>query len=104
MPSGRWNWTEIIVILAPIFLTPLQHDGVDPLFSGALIALNIRTSFLSPPVAMAPFQLKGVAPRHVKINDIFAGVLPFLFLVLVAMPILSILPRLALWLPIQLYR
>jgi tripartite ATP-independent transporter DctM subunit len=97
------EWTEIIVIFVPIFLPLLQHYGIDPLFFGVLIALNIQTSFLSPPVAMAPFYLKGVAPKHVKINDIFAGVFPFLLLVLVAMLILYIFPGLALWLPKQLY-
>ena len=62
----------------PIFLPLLEHFGIDPLFFGLLIALNIQTSFLSPPVAMAPFYLKGVAPAHVSINDIFAGVMPFI--------------------------
>jgi tripartite ATP-independent transporter DctM subunit len=97
------EWTEIIVIFVPIFLPLLQHYGIDPLFFGVLIALNIQTSFLSPPVAMAPFYLKGVAPKHVKINDIFAGVFPFLLIVLVAMVILYVFPGLALWLPKQLY-
>ena len=97
------EWTEIIVIFVPIFLPLLQHYGIDPLFFGVLIALNIQTSFLSPPVAMAPFYLKGVAPKHVTINQIFSGVLPFLALVLVAMLILYIFPGLALWLPKQLY-
>ena len=59
------EWTEIIVIFVPIFLPLLDHFGIDPLFFGILIALNIQTSFLSPPVAMAPFYLKGVAPKHV---------------------------------------
>ncbi len=72
------EWTEIIVIFVPIFLPLLDHFGIDPLFFGLLIALNIQTSFLSPPVAMAPFYLKGVAPKHVSINDIFAGVMPLL--------------------------
>ena len=97
------EWTEIIVIFVPIFLPLLQHYGIDPLFFGILIALNIQTSFLSPPVAMAPFYLKGVAPKHVSINQIFAGVTPFIFLVLVAMVFLYLFPGLALWLPKQLY-
>ncbi|HEY8578830.1 MAG TPA: TRAP transporter large permease subunit, partial [Beijerinckiaceae bacterium] len=97
------EWTEIIVIFVPIFLPLLQHYGVDPLFFGVLIALNIQTSFLSPPVAMAPFYLKGVAPKHVTINDIFAGVMPFLFIVILAMALLYIFPELALWLPRVLY-
>jgi len=97
------EWTEIIIIFVPIFLPLLQHYGIDPLFFGVLIALNIQTSFLSPPVAMAPFYLKGVAPKHVTINQIFSGVMPFLFLVLVAMLTLYIFPGLALWLPKVLY-
>ena len=73
------------------------------MFFGLLIALNIQTSFLSPPVAMAPFYLKGVAPKHVSINDIFKGVMPFIWLVLVAMILLYIFPEIGLWLPRQIY-
>ncbi len=98
------EWTEIIVIFVPIFLPLLEHFGVDPLFFGLLIALNIQTSFLSPPVAMAPFYLKGVAPPHVTINQIFAGVMPFLWIVLVAMALLYIFPGIGLWLPTYMYR
>jgi tripartite ATP-independent transporter DctM subunit len=97
------EWTEIIVIFVPIFLPLLDHFGIDPLFFGLLIALNIQTSFLSPPVAMAPFYLKGVAPKHVSINDIFAGVMPFIVIVLVAMVLLYTFPAIGLWLPNYLY-
>ena len=97
------EWTEIIVIFVPIFLPLLDHFGIDPLFFGILIALNIQTSFLSPPVAMAPFYLKGVAPKHVSINDIFAGVMPFIFIVIFAMVLLYIFPGIGLWLPNYLY-
>ena len=97
------EWTEIIVIFVPIFLPLLDHFGIDPLFFGILIALNIQTSFLSPPVAMAPFYLKGVAPKHVNINDIFAGVMPFIFIVLLAMVLLYIFPAIGMWLPSYLY-
>jgi tripartite ATP-independent transporter DctM subunit len=97
------EWTEIIVIFVPIFLPLLDHFGIDPLFFGLLIALNIQTSFLSPPVAMAPFYLKGVAPKHVSINDIFAGVMPFIFIVLIAMVLLYTFPAIGLWLPNYLY-
>ena len=67
------EWTEIIVIFMPIFLPLLGHFNVDPLFFGLLVALNLQTAFLSPPVAMAAFYLKGVAPPHVTLNQIFAG-------------------------------
>ena len=97
------EWTEIIVIFVPIFLPLLDHFGIDPLFFGLLIALNIQTSFLSPPVAMAPFYLKGVAPKEVSINDIFAGVMPFIFIVIGSMAMLYTFPQIGLWLPEQLY-
>jgi tripartite ATP-independent transporter DctM subunit len=97
------EWTEIIVIFMPIFLPLLDHFGIDPLFFGLLVALNIQTSFLSPPVAMAPFYLKGVAPKHVSINEIFAGVMPFMLIVLVAMALLYIFPGIGLWLPTYIY-
>ena len=97
------EWTEIIVIFVPIFLPLLDHFGIDPLFFGILIALNIQTSFLSPPVAMAPFYLKGVSPKHVSINDIFAGVMPFIFIVVFAMVLLYIFPGIGMWLPSYLY-
>jgi tripartite ATP-independent transporter DctM subunit len=98
------EWTEIIVIFVPIFLPLLEHFNIDPLFFGLLIALNIQTSFLSPPVAMAPFYLKGVAPPHVTINEIFRGVMPYLAIVLVAMALLYLFPGIGLWLPEVVYR
>jgi tripartite ATP-independent transporter DctM subunit len=98
------EWTEIIVIFVPIFLPLLDHFQIDPLFFGILIALNIQTSFLSPPVAMAPFYLKGVAPAHVNINDIFRGVMPFLAIVFIAMALFYIFPEIGLWLPAYLYQ
>jgi tripartite ATP-independent transporter DctM subunit len=97
------EWTEIIVIFLPIFLPLLNHFGVDPLFFGILVALNIQTSFLSPPVAMAPFYLKGVAPKHVSINQIFMGVLPYNAIVLFAMFLYYQFPEIGLWLPRVLY-
>ena len=97
------EWTEIIVIFVPIFLPLLEFFKIDPLFFGILIALNIQTSFLSPPVAMAPFYLKGIAPPHVTINQIFAGVMPYLAIVLFAMVLVYVFPGIALWLPKYLY-
>jgi tripartite ATP-independent transporter DctM subunit len=97
------EWTEIIVIFLPIFLPLLDDFGVDPIFFGVLVALNLQTSFLSPPVAMAPFYLKGVAPKHITIDEIFKGVMPFLWIVIFAMLLLYVFPGLALWLPKYLY-
>ena len=98
------EWTEIIVIFMPIFLPLLKTFDVDPLFFGLLVALNIQTSFLSPPVAMAPFYLKGVAPEWVNINDIFRGVMPYMLIVIVCMIMLYTFPQIGLWLPSYLYR
>jgi tripartite ATP-independent transporter DctM subunit len=98
------EWTEIIVIFMPIFLPLLKTFQVDPLFFGLLVALNIQTSFLSPPVAMAPFYLKGVAPSWVNINDIFRGVMPFMIIVIISMIMLYTFPQIGLWLPTQIYR
>jgi tripartite ATP-independent transporter DctM subunit len=97
------EWTEIIIIFLPIFLPLLDDFGIDPIFFGVLVALNLQTSFLSPPVAMAPFYLKGVAPKHVTIDEIFSGVYPFLFIVLLSMVLLYVFPQIGLWLPNYLY-
>jgi tripartite ATP-independent transporter DctM subunit len=98
------EWTEIIVIFMPIFLPLLKTFNIDPLFFGLLVALNIQTSFLSPPVAMAPFYLKGVAPAWVNINDIFRGVMPYMIIVIVSMIMLYTFPQIGLWLPNQVYK
>jgi tripartite ATP-independent transporter DctM subunit len=97
------EWTEIIIIFVPIFLPLLPHYQVDPIFFGILVALNTQTAFNTPPVAMAAFYLKGVAPPHVKLTDIFNGALPFVFMVFFAMILVYIFPQLALWLPDYLY-
>jgi TRAP-type mannitol/chloroaromatic compound transport system permease large subunit len=98
------EWTEIIVIFMPIFIPLLPHFGVDPLFFGLLVALNLQTAFLSPPVAMAAFYLKGVAPRHVTLNQIFAGMMPFMIIQVIALALLYIFPGIGLWLPQTLYK
>ncbi len=97
------EWTEIIVIFVPIFLPLLDNFGISPLFFGVMIALNLQTSFLSPPVAMATFYLKGVAPKHITLEQIFAGVMPFIYIVVVCMGITYAFPQVALWLPEYLY-
>jgi TRAP-type mannitol/chloroaromatic compound transport system permease large subunit len=98
------EWTEIIVIFMPIFLPLLGHFNIDPLFFGLLVALNLQTAFLSPPVAMAAFYLKGVAPAHVTLNQIFAGMLPFMAIQIFALFLLYMFPQIGLWLPAVLYR
>jgi TRAP-type mannitol/chloroaromatic compound transport system permease large subunit len=97
------EWTEIIIIFMPIFLPLLPHFGIDPLFFGLLVALNLQTAFLSPPVAMAAFYLKGVSPPHVTLNQIFAGMMPFMGIQLIALVLLYIWPQIGLWLPQMLY-
>jgi TRAP-type mannitol/chloroaromatic compound transport system permease large subunit len=97
------EWTEIIIIFMPIFIPLLAHFHIDPLFFGLLVALNLQTAFLSPPVAMAAFYLKGVAPPHVTLNQIFGGMLPFMGIQLVALALLYIFPDIGLWLPKTLY-
>ncbi|MBM3388382.1 MAG: TRAP transporter large permease subunit [Betaproteobacteria bacterium] len=98
------EWTEIIVIFMPIFIPLLDDFGVDPLFFGLLVALNLQTAFLSPPVAMAAFYLKGVSPPHVTLNQIFAGMLPFMGIQVVAIVLLYSFPEIGMWLPQVLYR
>ena len=97
------EWTEIIIIFMPIFIPLLPHFNIDPLFFGLLVALNLQTAFLSPPVAMAAFYLKGVAPPHVTLNQIFAGMMPFMGFVVIAMILLYVFPGMGLWLPGVLY-
>ncbi len=97
------EWTEIIVIFMPIFLPLLAHYQIDPLFFGLLVALNLQTAFLSPPVAMSAFYLKGVAPPHVTLNQIFAGMLPFMGIQIIAIVLLYLFPAIGLWLPKVLY-
>ncbi|MCP1673817.1 TRAP-type mannitol/chloroaromatic compound transport system permease large subunit [Natronocella acetinitrilica] len=97
------DWTEIIVIFVPIFVPLLSHFDVNPLLFGLLVALNLQTAFLSPPVAMAAFYLRGVAPPEVTLNKIFVGMLPFLCIQILAIVILYTFPAVALWLPAQLY-
>jgi len=98
------EWTEIIVIFMPIFIPLLAHFDVDPLFFGLLVALNLQTAFLSPPVAMAAFYLKGVAPPHVTLNQIFLGMLPFMGIQILAIVLLYMFPGIGLWLPQLLYK
>jgi TRAP-type mannitol/chloroaromatic compound transport system permease large subunit len=98
------EWTEIIVIFMPIFVPLLDNFGIDPLFFGLLVALNLQTAFLSPPVAMSAFYLKGVAPPHVTLNQIFAGMLPFMGIQILAIVLLYTFPAIGLWLPEVLYR
>ncbi|TRW99601.1 TRAP transporter large permease subunit [Paracoccus sp. M683] len=97
------EWSEIIIIFVPIFLPLLPMFGIDPLFFGILVALNLQTSFLTPPMAMSAYYLKGIAPPEVKLTQIFAGVMPFLFMVFIAMAVVYIFPQVVFYLPTVFY-
>jgi tripartite ATP-independent transporter DctM subunit len=97
------EWTEILIIFVPIFLPLLEKFGINPYFFAMLIALNLQTSFLTPPMAMSAYYLKGVQSKNVELMDIFRGIMPFLAIVIVAMIIMYNFPGLALWLPDKLF-
>jgi TRAP-type mannitol/chloroaromatic compound transport system permease large subunit len=97
------EWTEIIVIFCPIFIPLLSHFKIDPILFGTMVAVNLQAAFLSPPVAMSAFYLKGVSPKHVTINQIFAGMMPYMLIVVVCLAFMYIWPGMTLWLPEFLY-
>ncbi len=97
------EWTEIIVIFCPIFIPLLGHFQIDPILFGTMVAVNLQAAFLSPPVAMSAFYLKGVAPKHVTLNQIFAGMMPYMVIVLVCLVFMYLWPGMTLWLPEFLY-
>lgn len=97
------EWTEIIVIFVPIFLPLLKIFEIDPIIFGVMVAVNLQTSFLSPPVAMAAFYLKGIAPPHVTLNQIYRGMFPFLAIQVFTLLLTWLWPELTLWLPRYLY-
>jgi len=98
------EWSEIIIIFVPIFLPLLPHFGIDPLFFGILVAVNLQTSFLTPPMAMSAYYLKGIAPPHVQLTHIFKGCMPFLALVFICMAALYLIPDIVWWLPNKIYQ
>jgi tripartite ATP-independent transporter DctM subunit len=97
------EWSEIIIIFVPIFLPLLPHFGIDPLFFGILVALNLQTSFLTPPMAMSAYYLKGIAPPSVQLTQIFSGIIPFVFLVFLSMVVVYVFPEIVFTLPNAFY-
>jgi tripartite ATP-independent transporter DctM subunit len=97
------EWTEIIIIFVPIFLPLLPHFGIDPLMFGILVAINLQTAFLSPPMAMAAFYLKGISPPHVKLTEIFSGCLPYVAIIIFCMALIYQFPLIVTWLPDLIY-
>ncbi|HEY7764995.1 MAG TPA: TRAP transporter large permease subunit, partial [Aestuariivirgaceae bacterium] len=97
------EWTEIIIIFIPIFLPLLSHFQIDPLFFGILVAVNLQTAFLSPPMAMSAYYLKGIAPPHVQLTEIFRGMMPYMIIVVLCMVIIYVFPQTAFYLPGLIY-
>jgi TRAP-type mannitol/chloroaromatic compound transport system permease large subunit len=97
------EWTEIIIIFVPIFLPLLKHYNIDPVLWGTMVFVNLQAAFLSPPVAMSAFYLKGVSPSHVTLNQIFAGMMPYMLIVILCLAIMYVWPGMTLWLPAYLY-
>ena len=97
------EWTEIIIIFVPIFLPLLPHFQIDPLTFGILVALNLQTAFLSPPMAMAAYYLKGVSPPSVLLTQIFWGCTPYLVIIILCMAMVYLVPGIVTWLPGLIY-
>ena len=97
------EWTEILIIFVPIFLPLVEFFGVNPYFFAMLIALNLQTSFLTPPMAMSAYYLKGVQSKNVELIEVFKGIMPFLAIVIFGMVLMYLFPGIALWLPDQLF-
>jgi tripartite ATP-independent transporter DctM subunit len=97
------EWSEILIIFVPIFLPMLDNFGINPYFFAMLVALNLQTSFLTPPMAMSAYYLKGVLKDQIELLDIFKGILPYLGIVIFSMVLLYQFPGIALWLPDYLF-
>ena len=93
------EWSEILIIFVPIFLPMLDTFGVNPYFFAMLVALNLQTSFLTPPMAMSAYYLKGVLKKKIELMEIFKGIMPYLGIVIFSMFLLYMYPQLALWFP-----
>jgi len=98
------DFLEIIFILVPIVGPVLIMMGADPVWLGVMIAVNLQTSFLTPPFGFALFFLRGVAPNSVRTQDIYSGVMPFIALQLSGLVLIAMFPALATWLPDYLFR
>ena len=97
------EWSEILIIFVPIFLPMLDAFGVNPYFFAMLVALNLQTSFLTPPMAMSAYYLKGVLKDQIELVEIFKGIFPYLVIVIASMVLLYQFPGIALWLPDYLF-
>ncbi len=97
------EWSEILIIFVPIFLPMLPAFDVNPYFFAMLVALNLQTSFLTPPMAMSAYYLKGVLKNQIELVQIFKGILPYLAIVIACMAMMYQFPEIALWLPEYLF-
>ncbi len=93
------EWSEIIIIFVPIFLPLLPLYGIDPILFGILIAVNLQTAFLTPPMAMSAYYLKGVAPKSLQLNTIFSGCMPFVYIILFTLAMTYVFPAMVTYLP-----
>ena len=93
------EWSEILIIFVPIFLPMLDNFGINPYFFAMLVALNLQTSFLTPPMAMSAYYLKGVLGQLIELVEIFKGIIPYLSIVIFIMILMYQFPEIALWLP-----
>lgn len=97
------EWSEILIIFVPIFLPMLETFGVNPYFFAMLVALNLQTSFLTPPMAMSAYYLKGVLKKQIELIEIFKGLMPYLAIVILTMVLMYQFPGIALWFPDYLF-
>ena len=97
------EWSEILIIFVPIFLPLLEVFGVNPYFFAMLVALNLQTSFLTPPMAMSAYYLKGVLKNQIELMEIFRGIMPYLGIVILTMVLMYQFPGIALWFPDYLF-
>ena len=93
------DFIEITFVVVPIVAPILFKMGIDPIWLGVMMAINLQTSFLTPPFGFALFYLRGVAPDSIKTIDIYKGVIPFIFIQILMLLLLSIFPIIATWLP-----
>ena len=97
------DWVGILLLTVPIFVPVIVSLGYDPVWFGVLFCMNMQVSYLSPPFGPAAFYLKGVAPPEISLQDIFAGLWPFIILQVIGLMLVLCLPEIALWLPRLVY-
>jgi tripartite ATP-independent transporter DctM subunit len=97
------DFIEIIFVVVPIVAPVLLAMGIDPVWLGVMIAINLQTSFLTPPFGFALFYLRGVAPDSIKTSEIYKGVIPFVIIQILMLGILGFFPEIVTWLPQKIF-